>query len=248
MDVTHLIPRRLDLDSCVIVGTQLEAAIKAHKDAQQKLSPPLEAATQALIHATQELRLLEEGDSKMLEIDRATDRCVVGWSDLHESIQRMLTGDDLLPLTDDERAFQEASRKINAISYPNGTGFIRYTFRRQWAQLQKVKKALQSLEPELKSTGLSLLSNRFVRWIDLYGAKLGITEESDELTDKTASTIESWHKALGNVFFELINYSRDPQNKDANEIRDLLMAPYEQQAELERQETRERRKKRKAQV
>lgn len=245
MDVTHLIPRRLDLGSCIIVGTQLAADIKAYKEQQKTIPAELEESAQSVIAVSQELETLSEADYKMVEIDHATDRCVTAWDDLHDAIQRILDGEGLLSLTKEENELRITAKKIHSASYPEGTAFIRYTFRRQWLQLQKVKKALVSLKSELTTSGLWTMANRLIRWIDLYGARLGITENSEEFTDKAVLAIERWHQALGSLFFELINYSRSKQT-DAQELNTLLTTPYEKQAEAERREARERQKKRKA--
>ena len=245
MDVTHLIPRRLDADSCITVGTQLAADLKKYQDSGAIVPAEINTPVQLVIQRTQELDSMSKDDARMVEIDRIMDRCVVSWNDLHEAVAKLLSGAELLPLDQDEQNFLAASQKISSTSYPEGTEFIRLTFRRQWGQLQKVKKGLLSLSAELKLTGLTVLSNRLIRWIDLYGARLGITEGSDDVTDRTAAAVESWHQALGGLFYALIGYGFNPAHTDAKTLSTLLTTPYEQQAEVERQEARNNRDKKK---
>src|SRR5690242_6645139 len=112
MDATHLIPRRLDADSCITVGTQLASAVQAYKDSGKTLPDVLDKAAQQVTQEGQSLDNLGVDDTNMVAIDRATDRCVLGWEHLHDAIREVLSGEEELPLSQDETKLKALSEKL----------------------------------------------------------------------------------------------------------------------------------------
>lgn len=255
MDIMSLIPRRLDADSCWTVGVQIQSEIRDWKNDHHQTSLPetLERKSQELWQTSEEIDQLEKEGLKIGTIDRIVDSILSAWDKLPDLAQKILQDSEELPFLDTEKVYLEALEKIKKLSLPEGVEIIRLPFRRQWRAMQKAKKALLSLDAELALTGLSVPAAHIIRWIDHYGARLGITEANDEITDRMAAAVEKWHQILAEIFYTLIQYNMEPGHKDLvnfpgidlKEVRELFTVPYELQAEVERQEVREARERRK---
>ena len=114
-------------------------------------------------------------------------------------------------------------------------------FYKQWVRLTEVKKAITNKQSDLQTLGLGKEAARVVRWIDLYGSTLGVTQAVDTTVDQLAVAVDGWHKAWEDLTVAVLY-----RHKDDEEVRTKLLAPYERVAEMERAEARKRRAKRKA--
>jgi hypothetical protein len=177
-----LLPRRLSAAGCVIAGHQLAAQHKALAEKKIKLVKEVEARCDTVAAATEAIVALGADDATMTNIDRGADRFIGGFDGAFAEIERLLDHGDVLPLTAAEQDRRETARALRARLFPNGTDFIRATYRTQWERMNAVHVDAQKPEnaAAIKKLGLTLEAERLGRWVALYGAKLGVTEAQDE--------------------------------------------------------------------
>jgi hypothetical protein len=245
MSHAGFLPRRLSQSGCVIAGTKLAAHREKLKEQKIKLAAKVDEAARAVIDKTRSLEALTTTDATMIEIDRATDRAIGAFDAQLDGIERSFDHEDILPLEDAEQARLADATLVRKRSLPSGTDFLRLVYSLQWARMNAMVKVLveKDIAAAIGRLGLSLEADRIARWVALYGAKLGVTEAKN--ADPAAVAVEAWHEAYGTLVVRVHAEYDDPHDRTQQAVRDLLLGPYEAQAEEERRAEQKVRRRRK---
>jgi hypothetical protein len=247
VDYAVFLPRRLSHPGCVAAGTQLathhEALKKELKETKVKLSPKVEAAVARVIERTHGLEHMPSSDATMMEIDRGTDRNIAGMHDQLDAIERSFDHAWILPLSDADAARLADASLVRSSVLPAGTSFLKLVYSRQWAQMSAMMKALSQddVAAAVKRLGLGVEVARLSRWVDLYGAKLGLTER--KAADPSVAGVEEWHDAYGELLAHVHSEYNDRKDDTHAKIRDALLSPYNTQADEERRADQKRAKR-----
>jgi hypothetical protein len=249
MDYAIFLPRRLSHAGCIVAGTKLathhEALAKELKQLKTKLAPKVESAVIAVVEKTKALELLSSSDATMVEIDRGTDRCIAGFNDQLDAIERCFDHASILPLTESETSRLADATLVRSVALPHGTGFIKLVYTQQWVHMSAMVTALGGAETAaaVERLGLTAEADRLRRWVGLYGAKLGVTEQKH--ADPAVIAIEAWHAAYGALFTHVHSEYDDDKDDLHAKIRDVLTSPYNTQADEERRAEQKAKAKRK---
>ncbi len=245
MTNADLLPRRLSAQGAVAAGTKLKAHCAELQSRKIEIAPKLQAALNAVHAQTDVLAASPSSDASMNEIDRGADRCLSALDGQLEETIRAFDHEEILPLEAGEAELHDRAEKLRTALFPSGTGFVHLPYSRQWAAMKSVVTAIQAPEnaPSIAALGLGVVTGRVVRWFDLYGDRLGIT--SAQKPDVTAQALDAWHKASGT----LVVHARatfDGDDEASKSALNLLLSPYELQADSERQEEVRAKKAKKA--
>ncbi len=238
MDTSLFLPRRLSHSGATVAGTQLathhEDLKKALKEIKIKLSSKVEAAVTLVLEHTKAIEALPASDATMMEIDRGTDRAIAGIHDQLDAIERSFDHAYLLPLTGEESARLADASLVRGSVLPAGTSFLKLVYTQQWAQMSAMMNALAVKETAAAVTrlGLGVEVGRLRRWVELYGAKLGLTERKQ--ADPAVAGVQAWHDAYGELFAHVYSEYNDRKDETHAKIRDALLSPYTNQADEER--------------
>jgi hypothetical protein len=238
MDYSIFLSRRLSQPGCSVAGTQLgtqhENLKTELKGLKIKLSPKVEATIVLVLEQTKIVEALPSSDATMMEIDRGTDRCIAGIHDQLDAIERTFDHGSILPLTDDESARLADASLVRGSVLPAGTSFLKLVYKQQWAQMSSMLSALAVKETAAAVTrlGLAVEVGRLRRWVELYGAKLGLTEVKQ--ADPGVAGVQAWHDAYGELFAHVHSEYNDRKDETHAKIRDALLSPYTNQADEER--------------
>ncbi len=93
-----------------------------------------------MISRTEALVTLGADDATMTRIDRGADRFIGGLDGIFAEIERAFDHADVLPLTAAEQDRRDTARALRARLFPNGTDFIRATYRTQWERTKRREK------------------------------------------------------------------------------------------------------------
>ena len=248
MDYTLFLSRRLSQGGCVLAGTQLatyheqlEAELKDHKI---KLAPKVEAAVLKTIAQTKTLGVLTSNDAAMVDVDRSTDRCVAAIHDQLDAVERCFDRGSLLPLTSEQAARLADAQLVRGALFPSRTAFLRLPYSRQWFEMNSALRALggKEIAAAAKRLGIEQEMGRLRGWVELYGAKLGVTEVKD--IDPAAAAVEAWHQAYGELMVRVHDAYDDPKDDTHARIRRALTSPCQNQADEERRLDQKARDKR----
>lgn len=238
MDYTLFLSRRLSQGGCVLAGTQLatyheqlEAELKDHKI---KLAPKVEAAVLKTIAQTKTLGVLTSNDAAMVDVDRSTDRCVAAIHDQLDAVERCFDRGSLLPLTSEQAARLADAQLVRGALFPSGTAFLRLPYSQQWLEMNNTLRALggKDIAAAAKRLGIEQEMGRLRGWVELYGAKLGVTEV--EPADPAVAVLQAWHDAYGALFAHAHSEYDDREDATHARIREALLSPYLRQADEER--------------
>lgn len=254
MDYQSLLTRRITHPGCVVAGTKLAAhhadiveALKKEKDKDdRKLTSKVETSVLLVIKETKVLEGLSTTDATMTEVDRGADRCIAGFDNTLDALQRMYDHESVLPLTDEESARLADITLVRSSVLPQGTDFLRLVYSLQWVRMSAMMEALASTEvaSAVKRLGLTPEVARLRRWADLYGEKLGVTARKQ--ADPVVAALEAWHEAYGELFAHVLSDYNDRKRELHAKVRDALLSPYNDIADEERRADQKARAKRKA--
>jgi len=236
MTIQGTLPLRLSADGCKIAGTQLTAVLEDLKKEKINLPKDVLAATSSVEETTESIRQLTDGGDMRL-VDRPTDGACATLDDALEARENAYVGDDILPLTDEQRAERELASQLRRKLLPDGTSFVQLPFRQQWARMERLDRDIEASRKELERLGLGLQAKRLQSWIALYGQRLGITQGNGS-TDAEAQAVARWHDA----WQELVDVARGLLLRKDPATTERLLRPYEEQADAERQARRGKRK------
>jgi len=246
MIYSPFLPRRLSQSGCITSGTKLGT----HRDKLNELKIPLsakvDAAVTTVVEKTQAVALLASTDATMNTIDRGTDRHIAGFDDQLEGIERSFDHASILPLTGEQRTRLADAVAVRTALFPTGTGFLTHVYSQQWVRMTAIVKALDGTETTAAVTrlGMSAEASRLKQWVTLYGAKLGVTEA--QANDPAAIAVEAWHEAYGELIVHVHSEYGSATDEVQGKIREMLVSPYQTQAEEERRAEQRARSKRKA--
>lgn len=246
MNYSGFLSRRLSYERCIVAGTQLKALRAQLKDDKVKLSPKSDAASAAVIAKTTDLEALTSSETPMNVLDRVTDRCIAGWHDGLDAVERALDGGDTVPLTPKQEARRKDATLVRSTILPAGTSMLRLPYGQQWVRMSTMVKAMKQDEVQaaIERLGMSDEAERVEQLVAIYGARLGITETKD--ADPTAMAIEAWHEAYGALVVHAHSEYDNAKEASLLALRDSLVSPYEAQAEDQRRADQKARDKRKA--
>jgi hypothetical protein len=242
MDSTNLISRRLSPDACVAAGTQLAAEAKALVVEGTDLHPDIASQIDAVAEWTSKLQAFSGSSMRMWDVDRGADRALAAFDDVLEAIERTFADAVTLPVAPEEQQRVALATEVRRAIFPGGTGFLNLPFFKEWARLVDIKKALGENQAALASLGLAFEAGRVARWIDLYGACLGLTEAGSDKVDQFAVALDGWLAAWGELAVAVLYHHKGGDEKSVM-VRTKLLGPYERAAEQERAEVRKRRAK-----
>jgi hypothetical protein len=251
MNYAAFLARRLSQPGCIVAGTKLRSQaekLKAElKEEKQKLVPKVETAIANVIARTQAVEALTSTDATMNEVDRATDRNIASTDDQLEAIESSFDHTSILPLTKEQAVRLADARLVRGALLPNGTSFLRLPYSEQWVRMTAMLKALgdKDVAAAVKRLGMEPEMGRLRAWVDLYGAKLGVTEAKD--TDPAAVAVDAWHAAYGELMVRVHDAYDDARSEQQEKIRRALVAPYDRQVEEERRAEQKARVRRTAQ-
>lgn len=248
MSHAGFLSRRLSQSGCVIAGTKLAAHRDKLKEHKIKLAAKVDTVANAVIDTTRTIEALSTTDATMIEIDRGTDRAVSAFDTQVGGIERSFDHEAILALDDGEKARLADAALVRQRVLPSGTGFLRLVYSKQWARMNGMVKALaeKDVSAAVERLGLALESDRIGRWVALYGAKLGVTEAKN--ADPAAVAVEAWHAAYGSLVVRVHAEYDAADDKTHQMVRDLLLSPYEAQAEEERRADQKARTRRKVEL
>lgn len=237
-DYAVFLPRRLSHPGCIVAGTKLGTHRKdLEKELgaiQVELSPKVEASIALVLDVTKTLERLPSSDATMVEIDRGTDRCIAGFHDQLDAIERSFDHAVILPRTDDENARLADASLVRAAVLPRGTAFLKSVYSQQWTVMSAMMYglAVEDVAAAVGRLGLTVEVARLGRWTELYGAKLGVTERKH--ADPSVVGVQAWHDAYGELFAHVHSEYNDRKDDTHAKIRAALLSPYTQQADEER--------------
>ncbi len=239
MGTNGTLPRRLSTTGCKIAGTQLKAEVEGLAKEGIVLEKEEVAAVGEVSAATEALRAFDKNGA-MPAIDRATDSAVAAFDDALEGMEGGYGNPELLSLTSEERAAGELAATVRRAILPDGTAFVQLPYRQQWAKLEVVGRQLEAHRSDLAALGLEVQTGRLLRWVALYGEKLGVTQSAAP-SDAEAQAVDRWHLGWQGLV-DVVRYHR--RNDEAG-VRERLLSPYENQAQAERTSDRGSRKPKK---
>lgn len=180
----------------------------------------------------------------MIEVDRGTDRCVAGFHDTLDVIERCFDRGDVLSLSEEHAARLADAQTVRSTLMPEGTYFLRLPCSQQWQLMSAMVKAMDDkpAAAAIKRLGLTAEADRIKGWVALYGAKLGVTESKQ--LDPAARAVNAWHEAMGELMVRVHDAYDDPKDETHAQIREAVMAPYQLQVEEERRLDQKARAKR----
>jgi hypothetical protein len=235
MTIQGTLPLRLSVQGCKIVGTQFAAVLDSLRQ-EITLPKDVEVAASSVEESSRAIRQLTDGGDMRL-VDRPTDTAVAAFDDALESRENAYVGEEILPLTDEQKDERELASKLRRRLLSDGTIFVTLSFRQQWARMEKLDRDLAASLPELDRLGLAQQSLRLRAWIALYGQRLGITH-SALAADAEAQAVARWHDA----WQELVDVVRGLLLRKDPATAGRLLSPYDEQAQAERQARRGKRK------
>jgi hypothetical protein len=150
----------------------------------------------------------------MTAIDNATDRATAAFDNFLEAIENSFDHDHLLLLDATQSARKNAASTLRQALFPEGTSYLRLPYLQQWSRLDSLGKALAANEQTLQVLGLTLEATRLRAWIDLYGARLGITQAPTVQADQVAQAIQAWHEAWGGFLSAVMTEHDSAQDGD----------------------------------
>jgi hypothetical protein len=241
MNHAELLPRRLSLAGCKIVGTRLRTALADLKSRNLFLAAKSAARAAEVQERTAAFDALPSDEVAMISLDNAADRAVAAFHDALEAIERSFDHGHLLPLDAAQSARKEAASSLRRSLFPAGTGFLRLPYLQQWSSLDSLGKALAASAKAIQDLGLALEAARLRSWIDLYGARLGITQPPTTQTDQAAQAVQAWHEAWGK-FLSAVFTEHDSEQEEDLQFRALLRFYPDQAVEERAREERARKK------
>jgi hypothetical protein len=246
MIYSTFLPRRLSQPGCIVAGTQLGTHRDKLKEQKIKLSAKVDTAAQTVLEKTKAVTLLASTDATMTAIDRGTDRHIAGFNDQLEGIARAFDHASILPLTSEQSTRLADAVAVRTALFPSGTSFLTLVYSQQWVRMSAILKALDGKETvaAVKRLGLTAEADRLKQWVTLYGAKLGVTEA--QASDPAAVAVEAWHEAYGELTVHVHSEYGSATDEAHRKIREMLVSPYQTQAEEERRTAHKARGKRKA--
>jgi len=246
MSYSTFLPRRLSQPGCIAAGTQLSTHRDKLNEQQIKLPTKVDAAAQSVLERTTAMALLTSTDATTRDVDRATDRHIAGFHDQLDGIERSFDHASILPLTDEQSARLTDAVAVRTALFPSGTGFLKVVYTQQWVRMSAIVKALDGKETAaaVKRLGLGAEASRLKQWVTLYGAKLGLTEAKEN--DPAAIAVDAWHEAYGELTVHVHSEYGSATDEMQIKIREMLLSPYQAQADEERRMDQKARDKRKA--
>jgi hypothetical protein len=242
MNHAELLPRRLSLVGCKIVGTRLRTALDELKAKNISLAAKSAARAAEVLERTAAFDALASDEISMVALDNATDRAVAAFDNLLEATESSYDHGNLLPLTPDQSARRDTATSLRRALFPEGTGYLRLPYLQQWSRLDTLGKGLAANAQAIESLGLAREAARLRTWIELYGARLGITQPPTAAqTDPVAQAIQGWHEAWGKLLSAVLT-EHDGEQEGDRLIRGLLRFYPEQAAEERSREQRARKK------
>jgi hypothetical protein len=241
MNHAELLPRRLSLAGCKIVGTRLRTALDGLTAKSLQLGAKSAARAVEVQVRTTAFDSLDSSELSMTAIDNATDRATAAFDNFLEAIENSFDHDHLLLLDATQSARKNAASTLRQALFPEGTSYLRLPYLQQWSRLDSLGKALAANEQTLQVLGLTLEATRLRAWIDLYGARLGITQAPTVQADQVAQAIQAWHEAWGGFLSAVMTEHDSAQDGDL-QFRALLRFYTDQAAEERAHEQRSRKK------
>jgi hypothetical protein len=233
------IPNRiLTLRAYRVVATTIKASAdqlrKEFADRKESFPEGLEEALTALEKENQSTAALLAEDISLQELDRDTDHIVAAFRWLFIYWSQFLSGTDYkaLPKTLVER-LSHIQAMLSSF-FPEGTGYLKESFKIQWTHLDGLKQAMAKPENKahLDALGLTEESNWLSEWIDLYGSRAGITDA--EVASKLAKLQEhrdTFQEVFDDCKVQVFAVFRDNKNPVHLAYRATLMKPYVEEVE-----------------
>lgn len=246
MSLQPVVKRRLSFEGCRKVGNQLAQLVQARQSTQPPLMPlPVDflAECQETQAKTTAFDAIQDREAPMGYVDNATDQCLGGLYNQLLRKERCFTYEQILALTPEEEEHLERCRQLRLRLFPDGIDFVREPFHVEWNRLYELQKRLEdtSIQEELKYLSMTIEAARLVRWIDHYGARLGITQPSQGATDPKSIAVSAWHEAWENLVVEGRHSLRKSQDAELKKFITDALSLFDRQLSLEVEIDRQRR-------
>lgn len=232
--------RRLDESACAQAGTKLRSNAEALRKEGEILTEKLEQALAKHGEVTQVIADSIRGVT-MPVIDRGTDTSVSGFQNLLEGIEATFISTSFLQTSPEAQARQQRASRLLELCFPRGTGYLNLPHGEQWVELNKLKTALSTDEAKalVSKLGLALEVEHLMKWIELYGARAGITQSLESPSRRAKALLDDWHKSYDRVAVQAQAAYDDEDDPEHRRKLALFLGPYEEQLEKLRQEARE---------
>lgn len=245
MSNSKILPRQLSAEGCRIVGAELKASLARLSEQGNVLDSKVLASAAVIEERTARFSSLEEPREPMRDVDHGTDSTVASLHAMISAGETLYTHShtELLPLSAEEEARRDAFVTLREALFPEGTGYLNFAHREQWAKLDELRAAIEKNQPLLSSVGLKLEAERALQWIDRYGVRLGITRVITGVTDPSSRAIIEWHEAWSDFTADVRSAYKDRSDITQIQLRSALLGGYDRRAEEERDKARRPRKK-----
>lgn len=233
MSLNAFLTRKLSPDGCRKVGQELEKNLQLLQKQNTKLPLTVEAEANRVLQRVHDLEELGE-DASMSTIDQGTDRMIAGFYGLFTARELCYSFTEVTELQASERERFELCRRTRAYLFPEGTKFVQESYENQWKHLDKLQQRLSSAEAQaaIHDLGMTVESNRLLRWIEAYGKRVGATQTVSEKDVLVSRAVERFHVAWEDFTLEVRHAFKD-HSAESNRICLLLLAGYDRQLEKE---------------
>jgi hypothetical protein len=247
MSNESIFPRLLSAVGCQIVGTQLQTKANDYERQGWTLHPQVKSSALLVGVATAKVSVILRDGESMNTIDRGTDSAVSSFFGLLQQGAHFYSHRyaEVVPLSPEEderrRLFVSATHTL----FPDKTSFLIYPHREQWTALDALKARI--LSPEMQKVIIQLAltpeAERVLRWIDMYGARMGITGAKEGGSVSLGEAVSEWHEVWAEFMADVLSNYKGKGDPEAARLRVYLLEGFDEQAEAEREQERRARLK-----
>jgi hypothetical protein len=243
MKTEEILSRRLDPVACKIVGARVKTKVLVLRDQEKNFPQKLSDALDGFIASVDTLASSLPDGVPIRVIDGGADQAFGGFRALLEGTADTLHHVDFLPIKQETFTKGENSRKLLALTFPNGTSFLKDKYEIQWTEMDRIVRALQSddAKPLIAALKLEEEANRLTQWSTLYGERRGITTEEETSTKKLQDLTDRWHKSYAKLLTQALAFYDDEDDPAQLEKRSSFVGAYQEQLEKIREEDKARR-------
>src|SRR5688572_29820403 len=222
MTIQTILQRKLTPRGCIAVAQSLADNWGILRE--QGITPPpeVETAAERVYDAGDNLAQLG-GDDSMANVDQGTDRMIAGFFGIFSARELCYTTEQILPLSPEEKDWFRLSYKTKLTLFPNGTKFVQEPHETQWKHLQRLQDLLnsQEIQAALYSLSLTAEASRLLRWIELYGVRIGALQGQRE--QQVRAALAAFYEAWDYFMVEVMHAYRD-HSPESNHATNALLS------------------------